>query len=140
MYEFTPLSYGSYLLPDWAQALGWLMAISSVAMIPIFAVYKYIASYKDPNYTDVGKCHKRIYKLTRPTDKWIPANEKGQPPKDIENNGNVRGSQFDNPAFNGDIKSNIESDTNANNEPVVANGATDNPTFDTGNDDTKTAL
>ena len=39
--EFSPLSYGGRVLPDWSQAVGWLMAITSVAMIPLFAVYQY---------------------------------------------------------------------------------------------------
>ena len=49
--DFTPLSYGDYQLPDWAQALGWLMAVASVAMIPVFAVIKIVQSYKDPDYS-----------------------------------------------------------------------------------------
>lgn len=34
-------------LPDWAEALGWLMALSSIAMVPIFAVYQLIKRRKD---------------------------------------------------------------------------------------------
>ena len=46
--EFTPLSYGNYLLPNWAQILGWLMAVVSVAMIPVFAVVKIGLTYCMP--------------------------------------------------------------------------------------------
>lgn len=48
--DFTPLSFGDYVLPGWAQFLGWCMALVSIVVIPIFAVYHIWASYKDPNY------------------------------------------------------------------------------------------
>ena len=34
-------------LPDWAEALGWLMALSSIAMVPIFALYQLIKRRED---------------------------------------------------------------------------------------------
>ena len=50
MIDFVPLSYGDYLLPEWSQAVGWLMAVASVGMIPIYAVYNTWRSYKQPRY------------------------------------------------------------------------------------------
>ena len=50
MKDFTPLSYGEYVLPEWSQAVGWLMAIASVGLIPIFAVYQLWRSYQQPRY------------------------------------------------------------------------------------------
>ena len=50
MVDFTPLSYGDYVLPDWSQAVGWLMAVASVGLIPIFAVYHVWRSYRLPDY------------------------------------------------------------------------------------------
>jgi len=50
MIDFVPLSYGDYLLPEWSQAVGWLMAVVSVGMIPIYAVYNTWRSYKQPRY------------------------------------------------------------------------------------------
>ncbi|KAG1663868.1 Sodium- and chloride-dependent glycine transporter 2 [Nymphon striatum] len=41
-YEYQPATYGSYTYSLWHQVLGWLMAFSSVIMIPIFAIYKFI--------------------------------------------------------------------------------------------------
>ena len=56
IYDTTPLSYGDYVLPQWAQTLGWLMAVSSVAMVPIFAVIQIVRSYRWENYRGLGFC------------------------------------------------------------------------------------
>jgi hypothetical protein len=48
--DFTPLSYGDYLLPDWAQGLGWLMALTSLIAMPICALSKYILSFRDESF------------------------------------------------------------------------------------------
>ena len=41
---------GDYTLPDWAQVLGWLMAVVSVAMIPIVGVWVVYKSYQKHEY------------------------------------------------------------------------------------------
>lgn len=38
---FRPPHYGDYIFPDWANALGWIIATSSMAMVPIYATYKF---------------------------------------------------------------------------------------------------
>ena len=48
--DFTPLSYGDYELPGWAQALGWMMACASVLMFPIFAIIIVAYTYFNPEY------------------------------------------------------------------------------------------
>ena len=48
--DTTPLAVGDYTLPDWAQVLGWLMAVVSVAMIPIVGVWVVYKSYQKPEY------------------------------------------------------------------------------------------
>ncbi|KAJ3597854.1 hypothetical protein NHX12_001370 [Muraenolepis orangiensis] len=37
---FNPPSYGSYTFPTWANMVGWCLAISSMIMVPLYAVYK----------------------------------------------------------------------------------------------------
>lgn len=37
---FRPPHYGAYVFPDWANALGWTIAASSMSMVPIYAAYK----------------------------------------------------------------------------------------------------
>lgn len=38
----SKLSYGSYILPDWAQTIGWLVAVIPVVLVPVYAVLVYI--------------------------------------------------------------------------------------------------
>ncbi|MGH0151951.1 UNVERIFIED_CONTAM: hypothetical protein FKN15_033230 [Acipenser sinensis] len=37
---FKPPYYGTYVFPVWANIIGWCVAISSMAMVPIYAIYK----------------------------------------------------------------------------------------------------
>lgn len=41
---YEPLTYEEYVYPVWANVLGWLIAMSSVAMIPGIATYKIITT------------------------------------------------------------------------------------------------
>jgi solute carrier family 6 dopamine transporter-like protein 3 len=41
---YEPLTYESYVYPMWANALGWIIAGSSIAMIPGVAIYKLITT------------------------------------------------------------------------------------------------
>lgn len=38
---FRPPHYGDYVFPEWANALGWSIAASSMSMVPIYAAYKF---------------------------------------------------------------------------------------------------
>ncbi|KAJ1203896.1 hypothetical protein NDU88_007677 [Pleurodeles waltl] len=38
---FNPPNYGNYIFPEWANIVGWIIAISSMAMVPIYATYKF---------------------------------------------------------------------------------------------------
>lgn len=40
--NYEPLSHGDYVYPSWANALGWFIALSSMSMIPLMAIYKVI--------------------------------------------------------------------------------------------------
>ncbi|KAK5644887.1 hypothetical protein RI129_006187 [Pyrocoelia pectoralis] len=55
---YEPLSYEDYVYPNWANVLGWLIAGSSVAMIPTVAIYKFART--------PGSYIKRLRILTTP--------------------------------------------------------------------------
>ena len=38
--DYSPVKYGDHMYPDWADALGWLLAISSVTFIPLVMIRK----------------------------------------------------------------------------------------------------
>lgn len=37
---FNPPVYGSYIFPPWANMVGWCLAMSSMSMVPLYAIYK----------------------------------------------------------------------------------------------------
>ncbi|XP_018618351.2 sodium-dependent dopamine transporter isoform X1 [Scleropages formosus] len=38
---FNPPNYGTYVFPMWANMIGWCIAISSMTMVPLYAIYKF---------------------------------------------------------------------------------------------------
>lgn len=45
--QYRPISYNTYVYPTWAITIGFLMALSSVICIPIYAVYCILRSEGD---------------------------------------------------------------------------------------------
>jgi solute carrier family 6 dopamine transporter-like protein 3 len=41
---YQPLTYEEYVYPLWANVLGWIIAGSSIAMIPGVAIYKLVVT------------------------------------------------------------------------------------------------
>ncbi|XP_044151419.1 sodium-dependent dopamine transporter [Bufo gargarizans] len=39
--SYSSPKYGNYTFPEWANVIGWLLAVSSMAMVPIYAIYKF---------------------------------------------------------------------------------------------------
>ncbi|XP_043921076.1 sodium-dependent dopamine transporter [Protopterus annectens] len=38
---FKPPNYGKYVFPEWSNTIGWCIAVSSMAMVPVYAIYKF---------------------------------------------------------------------------------------------------
>ncbi|XP_077995733.1 sodium-dependent dopamine transporter-like [Glandiceps talaboti] len=71
LYGYQPLTYDNYVYPVWANVLGWLMAISSMAAIPVFVIYslmitpgslkeRLIKAIKTPNQRAAREAYDRV--------------------------------------------------------------------------------
>ncbi|XP_042859924.1 sodium-dependent nutrient amino acid transporter 1-like [Penaeus japonicus] len=66
--NYGPASYDGQRLPDWAQGVGWLTALSSILAIPGYFVY-YLAAHTK------GSFAQRLSQGLSPTAAWGPAEE-----------------------------------------------------------------
>ena len=54
--DYSPVKYGDYVYPKWADALGWLMAIASVICIPAMMAWKLYKEVETSNILEVNCC------------------------------------------------------------------------------------
>lgn len=50
--QYKPITYNDYVYPGWSLAIGFLMAMSSIICIPIYALYK-IAKSEGTTFLEV---------------------------------------------------------------------------------------
>ncbi|XP_039511092.1 sodium-dependent dopamine transporter [Rhinichthys klamathensis goyatoka] len=58
---FNPPKYGSYYFPTWATMVGWCLSISSMIMVPLYAIYKFCS-------LPGSFCDKLAYAITPETE------------------------------------------------------------------------
>ncbi|XP_073501369.1 sodium- and chloride-dependent glycine transporter 1 [Phyllobates terribilis] len=64
--QYRPISYNDYVYPDWAIMLGFLMALSSVVCIPLYAAFRIWRS-------DGDTFLQRLKNAVKPNKDWGPA-------------------------------------------------------------------
>ncbi|CAL1277689.1 unnamed protein product [Larinioides sclopetarius] len=63
----TAITYNDYIYPKWSIVIGWILAMCSIAPIPVFAVWKLSR--------EKGSLKQRLINSLRPTPDWGPALE-----------------------------------------------------------------
>lgn len=53
--DYKPSYYGDYPYPAWADAMGWMMSMTSVAAIPVVMVYTLCTSDVEGTLWEVGQ-------------------------------------------------------------------------------------
>uniref|UniRef100_A0A452G902 Transporter n=1 Tax=Capra hircus TaxID=9925 RepID=A0A452G902_CAPHI len=64
--QYQPITYNQYQYPSWAVAIGFLMALSSVICIPLYALFQFCR-------TDGDTLLQRLKNATKPSRDWGPA-------------------------------------------------------------------
>lgn len=94
--EYTPATRGEYVYPNWANGIGWAVAMLPVSVILMMMIAKLFTITNRP-------LKEKLKLLMQPTEEWGPAQKiaefkAGDPAED--NTDSLRKSSFDNPSFN----------------------------------------
>lgn len=87
--QYTPLNYGDYVYPGWANAIGWVMALLPLMMIIFIALFRIFTMHTELPFKQ------RLQELLKHTSAWGP-NNKIQKAEEEEN----RSRTIENPNFN----------------------------------------
>lgn len=62
--EYQPASYGNYIYPKWADAIGWIVGLLPVSIIIISGIIQITQAPKDLSFTQ------KLKMLIQPTAEW----------------------------------------------------------------------
>lgn len=65
--DYKPATYGHYVYPKWADAIGWIIGLLPLVIIISISIHEII---KAPSHL---KLKERIRTLIKPTEDWGPA-------------------------------------------------------------------
>jgi solute carrier family 6 amino acid transporter-like protein 5/7/9/14 len=69
-----PLTKGDYKYPEWADGVGWTIAMIAICSVPAVAIYQLIMAVyrasKRPGFDFISDFPNILYKLTHHTDDW----------------------------------------------------------------------
>ncbi|XP_067929666.1 sodium-dependent proline transporter-like [Watersipora subatra] len=68
----SKIDYHGYVLPDWAQAFGWLLVWVPLIMVPIAAIFTVKADRRANPYS-AESLLQRMLRLTKPSARWKPS-------------------------------------------------------------------
>lgn len=63
--DYEPVAYGTIVLPQWAQTVGWTLSFTSIVAIPMVMLYEMLSHS--------GSLAQRVQDLLSPEDDWGPA-------------------------------------------------------------------
>ncbi|XP_071847361.1 sodium- and chloride-dependent glycine transporter 2-like [Apostichopus japonicus] len=63
--QYSPVYYGDYVYPRWAEAVGWVMASVPLLMMPLIAIYLFV-------FKASGGLFKRLQFIITPSPDWGP--------------------------------------------------------------------
>jgi len=69
MIDYEPARYGNFIFPGWAQAIGWLILMTALILVPLFA---FLQIKKSPG----SNFKEKMIFASQPTDKWQPGDPK----------------------------------------------------------------
>lgn len=77
--EYQPASYGNYIYPIWADAIGWIIGLLPVSIIIISGIVQITQAPKDLSFTQ------KLNILIKPTAEWDLSSRSGGQKKGATN-------------------------------------------------------
>uniref|UniRef100_A0AAG5DS86 Transporter n=1 Tax=Anopheles atroparvus TaxID=41427 RepID=A0AAG5DS86_ANOAO len=80
--QYSPVTYGRYIYPHWADAVGWVIALAPFLIVILVAVAR-LQSQPGP------KTRQQLLNLLKPTKEWKPSEPRLAAERAYENSGGI---------------------------------------------------